>query len=68
MAVILIGPAEGPRCPTHGQMHFDLPCDKYVCRGFDGEGCEYEVTNEEWYATFKPIGYIDNDGVKFKFD
>jgi hypothetical protein len=65
---IFIAPIEGPPCPTHGQMHLNFPCDRWECRGYDGEGCDYVVTMEEWYKTFTEIGYIDADDVKFKFD
>jgi hypothetical protein len=66
MGIIYIAPEEGPRCPTHGQMHYDLPCDRWECHGYDGEGCEYKVTQEEWFATFTQIGIIDSEGMKWK--
>jgi hypothetical protein len=47
-----------PRCPVHGQMKEDLPRDLWMCVGYDGEGCDFEVTNEEWFATFKTIGTL----------
>jgi hypothetical protein len=57
-----------PECPTHGQMNEDLPRDKWICHGYDGEGCDYIVTNEEWYATFRTIGTIDDNSFKWRFE
>jgi len=47
-----------PRCPTHGQMHFNFPADRYECRGFDGEGCEYIVNMED--VPIEYFGTVDN--------
>jgi hypothetical protein len=38
-----------PRCPTHGQMNFNIREGRWVCHGFDGEDCSYIVTAEQWY-------------------
>jgi len=54
-----------PRCPTHGQMHFDMPCDMWRCRGFDGEGCEYMVAMED--IQWEHIGWIDTDQAVFRY-
>jgi len=43
--------ARPPRCPTHGQM--SPRGGKWICHGFDGEGCDHVVT--EW-LTWYPIG------------
>jgi len=51
-----------PTCPTHGKMKYDMPTDRYVCVGFDGEGCDYTVDNEklEW----SPLG--TTEGPEFR--
>jgi len=44
-----------PTCPTHGRMHYqqdrpncgwDCACEpaRFICHGYDGEGCDYTVT------------------------
>jgi hypothetical protein len=38
-----------PGCPIHGQMHYRFDMDWWECPGWDGEGCGYRVTAEEWY-------------------
>jgi len=45
-----------PRCPTHGQMSRGE--GHWVCHGFDGEGCDYEVTDED--ADWQYIGTVDS--------
>jgi hypothetical protein len=40
-----------PRCPVHGQMHEDFAFFWWVCHGYDGEGCDYVVTDEERYGS-----------------
>jgi hypothetical protein len=60
--------AKLPRCPTHGQMNEDLPRDLWMCHGYDGEGCNYTVTNEEWHKTFRTIGYIDDGEFGFRWN
>jgi hypothetical protein len=34
-------------CRRHGPMRLDFARDSYVCAGFDGEGCERYLHNEE---------------------
>jgi hypothetical protein len=48
-------------------MKEDSTRDKWICHGYDGEGCDFEFTNEEWYATFKTIGNVDGK-LKFHID
>lgn len=45
----VVVPAGGPEiaCRLHGPMRLDFPRDSYVCIGFDGEGCERHLHNEE---------------------
>lgn len=38
-------------CPTHGNLHRDEPGCRYVCHGFDGEGCPVVLTDEELINT-----------------
>lgn len=52
-----------PRCPTHGQMHYQKSHDWWTCPGYDGEGCEYRVTSEE---TWTPLGTVDE--IKWRTD
>jgi hypothetical protein len=42
-------------------MKYDMPRDLWFCVGYDGEGCDHEVTSEEWHKTLRPIGFIDGD-------
>jgi len=40
--------AATPICPEHkGLMRHSLSMSRWECRGFDGEGCEHIVTDEE---------------------
>lgn len=39
--------AAEPRCPVHGQMREDFARDTWTCAGFDGEGCDHVVRNED---------------------
>jgi hypothetical protein len=55
-----------PKCPKHGQMKEDLTRDLWMCAGYDGEGCDYTMTMEEWYATFRALGTIDEIHWRFK--
>jgi hypothetical protein len=45
------GPAwidpEAPQCPHHGQMRQDFARDLWTCAGWDGEGCDHTVRNED---------------------
>ncbi len=34
-------------CPEHGRMHFRFETDRWICHGFDGEGCDHTV-DAEW--------------------
>ena len=34
-------------CDLHGPMHFTMPCDRWICHGFDGEGCDSRITAEQ---------------------
>jgi hypothetical protein len=53
-----------PRCPVHGQMHYreappfpptgECSPGRWVCHGFDGEGCEYAVEDDA--LDWTPIG------------
>lgn len=43
-----------PHCPVHGQMHEDFAFDRWGCHGYDGEGCDHVVTNEERYGSGPP--------------
>ena len=36
-----------PRCPRHALMHFDFATDRWICHGWDGEGCSHTVTAEQ---------------------
>lgn len=52
MAELIMGPgpayiAAEPRCPVHGQMREDFATDTWTCAGWDGEGCEHTVRNED---------------------
>jgi hypothetical protein len=48
-----------PRCTTHGKMHLDSAFPhrtRYICHGFDGEGCDSAV---EWHEIdWQKIGDI----------
>ena len=44
--------APQPRCPVHGQMHFDFPVDRWTCPGWDGEGCDHTVRSEDQDWTY----------------
>lgn len=39
--------AAEPRCPVHGQMREEFAMDRWTCAGFDGEGCDHVVRNED---------------------
>lgn len=39
--------AADPRCPVHGQMREDFAADSWTCAGFDGEGCDHVIRNED---------------------
>lgn len=49
-----------PRCPTHGQMQFR--CDGWVCVGWDGEGCDYELRGFDQLGLFASLGDIGISG------
>jgi hypothetical protein len=36
-----------PRCPAHGGMHYDAPHCQWVCHGWDGEGCDHVVGDDQ---------------------
>lgn len=59
-----IGPL--PRCPAHGQMHHDFRSCQWVCPGWDGEGCDYVVTDEEVIRDAKPIGTTFGGAIELK--
>lgn len=42
-------PEEQPQitCRLHGPMRLDFPRDSWVCKGFDGEGCDRYLHAEE---------------------
>jgi hypothetical protein len=55
------GPAEvfiipASVCPVHGRMRQNFAMDQWTCAGFDGEGCDQVVTNEELFRNAKPLG------------
>jgi hypothetical protein len=39
--------AAEPRCPVHGQMRENFETDTWTCAGWDGEGCDHVVRNED---------------------
>jgi hypothetical protein len=49
-----------PRCPAHstpgdatsGVMRFVFETDTWTCRGWDGEGCDHTVRNEDLELTY----------------
>jgi hypothetical protein len=52
MADLTLGPgpiwiSPEPRCPVHGQMREDLAASAWTCAGWDGEGCDHVVRNED---------------------
>lgn len=54
---VYILPQEGPPCPTHGgHMKLNFQADRYDCLGFDGEGCEYKVSCEEFLVEIGTFG------------
>jgi hypothetical protein len=65
-------PADGyfmapiPRCPEHTHMHFDFPTDRWICHGWDGEGCPYTVTAEA--LDWTPLGTIGTDTLHIRGD
>jgi hypothetical protein len=46
-----------PRCPVHGQMQYLDTESRWTCAGFDGEGCDHTVTDEE--LAWQPLGQVD---------
>jgi len=46
-----------PKCPAHGKMKYDMPTDRYICVGFDGEGCDFTIDNE--HLEWSPLGTVD---------
>jgi hypothetical protein len=36
-----------PHCPTHGQMSHHVGLAAWICHGFDGEGCDYTVREQD---------------------
>jgi hypothetical protein len=36
-----------PRCPEHGRMSYRPAPDRWVCPGWDGEGCPYTVRHDD---------------------
>jgi hypothetical protein len=55
-----------PVCPAHGQMHQDFAMDQWTCAGWDGEGCDHVVTNEERWRDAKPLGTADPGSFRWK--
>lgn len=47
-----------PRCPTHGTMRYVHDDDRWVCHGWDGEGCPHEPTAEDLRAQYLGHGHI----------
>lgn len=46
-----------PRCPVHGQMKSRY--DGWVCVGWDGEGCDYELPGLDQLGLFAtPLGHV----------
>jgi hypothetical protein len=39
-----------PKCPVHGQMREDFAGDRWICAGWDGEGCDHVARNEDLEA------------------
>lgn len=48
-----------PACPVHGAMRYDPVMSRWGCAGFDGEGCDQRVTDEELAASWRPLGTVD---------
>lgn len=44
-------------CTTHGQMQFDATRERWLCKGFDGEGCGSYLDAEEAerYGEERPV-------------
>ncbi len=49
-----------PRCPVHGQM--SLREGRWVCHGFDGEGCPHVLELDE--ADWQRIGELLTGGAQ----
>jgi hypothetical protein len=41
-----------PACPTHGLLYWQQgeTGGAFICHGFDGEHCGYQITAEQWQA------------------
>ena len=52
--------APAPTCPVHGPMRHDFARCAWRCAGFDGEGCDQVVTDEEVVKTadWQQLGQI----------
>ena len=59
--------APHPRCPVHGQMKWEVPPPgadrvwppgRYICHGFDGEGCVHTVAEKD--LDWTEIGTADS--------
>lgn len=55
--------ATEPRCPVHGRMSLDFPVDKWICHGWDGEGCDHVVRMED--MDWIPAENIRVEGVQW---
>jgi hypothetical protein len=55
-----------PTCPTHGQMRENFQADRWECAGYDGEGCEYQVSNEDVPRTV--LGYTDSEEIELNWN
>jgi hypothetical protein len=59
--------APHPRCPDHGQMHWEPPAaadrvyppGRWICHGFDGEGCPHVVAEKDLDWTEIDVAEID---------
>lgn len=62
--MITLGPSQvyvlpWPRCPAHGQMQRQQDSGDWTCAGFDGEGCDEQVSDREWQAHPQHAGTMD---------
>jgi hypothetical protein len=55
-----------PKCPVHnaraGTMRLDFAMDTWVCRGWDGEGCDHQVREEDRHHQYTYLGTTDAPG------
>lgn len=44
-------------CTAHGPMRLDFALNRYICKGFDGEGCDSYLDQEEaeLYGEERPV-------------